>query len=148
MKKYKFLILFIILIIGGTVMILKNKIEGDTYFKNLSLELTGAITCIDCPENNNGFCIIDLKIISSNITDYDLRGKSNEYYCIIKNDRAEIYQCAGANIKYENGDTINIDTYKEKISLYKNGDTIKDNICGVYTDPGFFEYIKKYHPKF
>src|SRR5690606_34158175 len=74
------------------------------------VKLTGIVYFVNKNIGNgfHGRGIIRVKILSSNVNHYDPRNKQINYYCIIKNKKAEIY-CTSAS--YLNiGDTVNINS--------------------------------------
>ncbi|WP_131539557.1 hypothetical protein [Pedobacter nototheniae] len=112
--------------------------------EDLNLQLTGIVYKVDKVKGYNGFGIADLKIINSNIKNYDPRSKNDYYYCIIKNGKIEIYDIVVNAMTI--GDTIKIDT-KNKTILYKNEGRKEEGTIMVNTDDGFYNYIKKHHQK-
>lgn len=68
----------------------QNRIDKEL-LENLNLQLTGVIDSVDVFNGYGGFGIIRLKIISSNMDDYDPRPDHAFYYCVIKKGTAEIY---------------------------------------------------------
>jgi len=112
--------------------------------EDLNLQLTGVVRRTDDPGNFNGTGIAGLKIISSNIENYDPRGKQEYYYCIIKNGEAEIYD---SHVNFMSlGDTVVIDTKNRVIKYKSNNKEVEGNIF-VNTSERFYDYIKKHHQK-
>ena len=72
--------------------------------------MTGIVTDVDEVKGFNAYGIITVRILKTNITEYDPRDTMEFYYCIIRDSIAEIYDHAFRNMI---GDTINIDTKKE-----------------------------------
>lgn len=132
-----FLLLLLFLYIGHTY---ENNIQK-TALKGLDLQLSGVIDSVSKFNGYNGFGIIDLRILSSNMKYYDPRNEKKNYYCIIKNFRAEIYD--GHADEMYTGDTIHIDTGKKLISWRKGKENFQ-YIIWVNTDKTFNEIIKKH----
>ncbi len=53
----------------------KPVMDKNDYFDKLNLNLTGVVVGLDRVRNFNGFDIIEVKVVSSNRTYYDPRGK-------------------------------------------------------------------------
>lgn len=111
------------------------------------LKLTGVVYFInkDIGNGYHGRGIIRVNIIKSNITHYDPRDSQVNYYCIIKNNMAEIY---GTSASYLNiGDTIKIDA-ESKILNFNNKNK-SGKIRMWIGPPQFFKMIKtKGHQEF
>ena len=111
----------------------------------LGLKLVGVVTDVDKIEGYNGFGFMKLKILSTNIINYDPRNKLEFYYCIIKDSIAKIYD-SNINECFVN-DTIEIDTKKATIS-WKNIDRYEQIFTiSINADPRYWEYIKEHHQK-
>src|SRR5690554_2030807 len=82
---------------------------GVRNFKGIeNLKLIGEIyEVLDDIGNYNSTGILRVRLIESNIKYYDPRDKQANYYCIIKNGKAEIYESKLSKIK------------KEKIKIFK-----------------------------
>ena len=97
--------LIIVFVLGGLVFlnlnITKQKEIDKVCLEDLNLQLVGLIDTIDEGNNYHGYGIIRLKIISSNIKDYDPRSKQEYYFCIIKNGMAEIYDHTPTKLKQD-----------------------------------------------
>jgi hypothetical protein len=112
---------------------------------DLNLHLVGVVTNVDKLNGYNGTGVIDLKILNSNIQEYDPR-PNQFYYCIIKNGIAEVYD--GLTDYLFEGDTVCINT--EKRTIVRKS-MVKEKLEGtiwVNSNKGFYDYIKKYHQKF
>lgn len=120
----------------------KDKNDLHAYLTNLNLKMVGVlVTDVDCPNGYNGFCILDIKVLQSNIKNYDERSKNTYYYLgVIKDSVAQIYQYVHDCKK---GDTVVIDT-KNNIILC-NG--LRYDSILVNPDPRFYLYVEKYHSK-
>jgi hypothetical protein len=118
-----------------------NKIR-DAAFKNLDLKLVGVVDTVD-PVYNSYYHvgIIRLRIISSNIKEYDPRGTLDYFYCIIKNSHAEIYDHATRTLK---GDTLIVNT-ESMITVCRRNETIIDSgSISLCSDKGYYDYILKH----
>ncbi|OAD91923.1 hypothetical protein A7A78_10555 [Aequorivita soesokkakensis] len=84
--------------------------------------------------------IIRVNIIKSNMDDYDPRNKQANYYCLIKNRKAEIYEHPGGLKK---GDTIILDIKDRNITYYySNGEL--GGLRNIWISPKrFFNFIKR-----
>ena len=74
---------------------------GTRNFKGIdNLKLTGEIyEVLDDIGNYNSTGILRVRLVESNIKYYDSRDKQANYYCIIKNGKAEIYESELSDIK-------------------------------------------------
>jgi len=113
-------------------------------FENLNLQIIGVVYKIDKVKGYNGFGVANLKVLKSNVKMYDPRSKNEYYYCMLKNDRAEIYDIHVRAMSL--GDTIKIDT-KNKVIFYVNEGRTEEGTIIVNTDDSFYNYIKKHHQK-
>jgi hypothetical protein len=113
-----------------------------TYFNDLNLTLKGEVLAADVPNGYNGFGILRVKILASNINYYDPRGKIKNYYCIIKNGIAEVYQHGISEC--ESGDIVTVDARKREFTIYKkDGKNFVRDIV-LYTNEFFYKYLQKY----
>jgi hypothetical protein len=121
----------------------KTSRVNNNYFDQLALQLKGEVIAVDVPNGYNGFGILRVKILETNIKDYDPRNKSENYYCIIKNGLAEIYQLGVYDCKP--GDIVMVDTKKREFTIQKKegANIIKDIV--LYTNEFFYKYIQKHH---
>lgn len=106
-----------------------------------NLKLTGIVYSIDDGIGNgyHGRGIIRVNIVESNINYYDPRDVQQNYYCIIKNNAAEIY---GTSASYVNvGDTILIDGSSKVLNYYNKKKMGKVKMW--IGPPSFFKMIKK-----
>ena len=123
----------------------KDANERD-FLTKLDLHLLGIVEDVDKVEGYNGTGVIRIKIINSNINDYDPRTINPFYYCIIKNGLAEIYD--GNAQECNIGDTIEIDTQKKLLSWKNLGKENQKYTIWLNTRSSFYEYARKYHQKF
>lgn len=110
-------------------------------FSGLDLNMTGVVTFVN--KEIRGYHargIFRMNIINSNIGHYDPRSTQENYYCIIKNGVAEVYD----NTVYEMevGDTIQIDTNKQIIKWLNKGAEGRMYSISV-GEVSFFRYIKE-----
>lgn len=135
------IIIFVVIVISIRVTE-HNQIE--TYFKSLNLEMTGVLkNDPDCPNGYNGFCVLTIDVIKSNISEYDPRNKLPAYYCIIKGRQAEVYQSMASD--YKKGDTVVIST---KDRIFQSFRTATSRPILLNTNASWFEYLNEYHQKF
>lgn len=110
-------------------------------FSGLDLNMTGVVTFVN--KEIRGYHargIFRMNIIDSNINHYDPRDVQENYYCIIKDGEAEVYDNNVYEI--EIGDTIQIDTNKQLIKwLNKSAEGRMYSIS--VGEVGFFRYIKE-----
>lgn|SRR5690606_1280509 len=110
-----------------------------------NLELTGIIYSFQKVQNKlqgyGGRGIIRVNIIESNMDEYDPRNKQANYFCIIKEGKAEIY--GWGHIDLKEGDTLKLSIPKRTMNFPTaagNNIEIKDIWIG-HVD--FFNYIKE-----
>ena len=113
-----------------------------------NLELTGIVYSVQDLKSKQGkrgydpARIIRLNIVKSNMVEYDPRDKQANYFCIIKDGRAEIY--AGGPTDLKEGDTLKLNIPERTMSFFtvdgKSDMVIKDIRIGSVP---FFNYIKE-----
>lgn len=120
----------------------KNKVHK-TAFEDLKLHLTGVVYDIDPVENGyyHGFGIIRVKIICSDIKEYDQSQSKNYFYCTIKDGRAEIYDHPGQIFI---GDTLSINTQKGIMSVTRKGIVVAKGDISICSIDGYYEYINQH----
>ena len=104
-----------------------------------NLIFSGIVTDVDEVQGYNGYGIIKMKIISSNIKEYDPRDSIEFYYCLIKHGRAEVYGHAFTNMI---GDTLNIDTQKRLMSIGSKGNESDEGSISINPDKNYYQYIR------
>lgn len=120
-----------------------NKKEAEQNgLENLNLQLMGVVESIEEGESFHGYGIIRLKIISSNIQDYDARGKLQYYFCIIKNNIAEVYDHVSVSRTFV-GDTLAYDTKEKLGSRIKNGKKTEEGSIGINRDDAYYRFIER-----
>jgi hypothetical protein len=121
-----------------------NKVEKDWEdFSGLNLKFKGVVYSIEDnvkKGNFHGRGITRINILESNTKSYDPRKKQYNYYCIIKDNKAELYD--NHIIHTSIGDTIEIDT-KQKTIKWLNKHKSKQIYDLSNGEVGFFEYIKE-----
>lgn len=124
----------------------KESHDSNRYFDELNLQLKGKVLSIDIPQGYNGFAIVKVKVLETNKDYYDSRKEAKNYYCVIKNGIAEIYQHGVFNC--EPGDIVIVDT-RRRLFTIQNSDGTND-VQGILltTSERFFKYVKKHHQKF
>ncbi len=106
--------------------------------QDLNLQLTGVVENVDNGANYHGYGIIRLRIINSNIQEYDPRTKQEFYFCVIKNGMAEIYE----HTFVSKVDTVTIDTKKKLMSYIENGKREIGSIS-INADENYYNYIRQ-----
>lgn len=155
MKKHNILIALGVLLLTGYNVIVyfqenttqdNLKVVGSRDFSGIEdLELIGTMHSIQEVHNKwqgyGGIGIIRINIIESNINEYDPREKQANYYCIIKDGKAEIYGWWPADVR--KGDTLKLDVRKRTM-IYPKEDGGNFEINDIWIPAvGFFKYIKK-----
>jgi len=146
MKKIILLIILLCLTYVGCVKKIqsKNKTEkGWRDFSDLDIKLKGVVYYVN-KNINKGFFhgrgIIRIKIIETNTEYYDPRKKQLNYFCIIKNNKAELYD---TNVnETEIGDTIVLNTTTQNIKWIKKSKENKVFSISI-GEVDFFDYIKE-----
>lgn len=148
-KKYRRLFL----IIGIPVLIIfiiwkesSDAADQREYFSSLHINLKGVVTYVDAPNGFNAFGVVGLDLIQSNIKEFDQRNERGNYYCLIKNNKAEIYQweCRECAV----GDTVLINTDNSLFEFY-GANHAKINLpLMLYDNRSFWEYVEKNYQKF
>jgi len=136
------IVLILVFIIGGIIFIsLENKRQNKidrVCLEDLNLQLVGVVDTIEEGRNYHGYGIIRVKIINSNIQEYDPRSQQEFYFCIIKNGIAEIY----THTFVTKVDTITINTKGKIISYIKNGRKEEGSIS-INANKDYYNYIKQ-----
>lgn len=116
---------------------------GTRNFKGIeNLKLIGEIyEVLDDIGNYNGTGILRVRIIESNIKYYDPRDKQANYYCIIKNGKAEIYEGGLSGIK--KGDIIHVDIAKGATQIYIITEEKFEKKATIIYPRRFFDFIKR-----
>ena len=109
--------------------------------EDLNFQLIGVVDSVDKGENFHAYGIIRLRILKSNIKEYDPRPKQQFYFCVIKNGIAEIYDHASLIAK---GDTLIYNT-KEKMGGYlRNGRKYQYGSISINSDDSYWNYIHRH----
>jgi hypothetical protein len=147
MKINKVLITVFVVILLGVYTFYTNSIEQkdmhETAFDDLKLHLVGVVYDIDPVESGyyHGFGIIRVKIISSDIQEYDQSQSKKYFYCTIKKGSAEIYEHTAEIFV---GDTLSINTRKGIISVNRKGVKVSEGDISLCSVDGYYDYIKKH----
>lgn len=135
-------IMIIIFILGAVIFLYTENKKQEEFDKvcldELNLRMIGVVDTFDNGRNYHGYGILRLKIIESNIQDYDPRGKMKFYFCVIKNGIAEIY----THTFITKVDTVIINTKDRIISAKMNGRYDTASIS-IYADPDYYNYINQ-----
>ena len=134
----------IVLIVTFIAMRNQNKSDNE-YFKNLDLNMKAIVSNTFEVNGSNGFDVVDVVVLSSNKYFHDPRGTYENYYCIIKNGLAEVYQLGGAQASI--GDTIEINTLTKRFTIKKAGGDIVEEIR-INSNGKYYEYLKEHYQKF
>lgn len=136
------LIMVIIFTIGAVIFLYTENKKKEQIDKvgldDLNLQLVGIVDSIDNGKNYHGYGIVRLKIIESNVQDYDPRSSQKFYFCVIKNGIAEIY----THTFIDKIDTVKINTKDRTIATKKNGRFDTGSIS-IYADKDYYNYIKQ-----
>jgi hypothetical protein len=109
---------------------------------DINLKMKGVVYFVNNKIGNgyHGRGILRINLIESNLKSYDPRNKQLNYYCIVNNGKAELYDNHVSYAKI--GDTIEIDTNEGTIKWLNKE---KSNL--VYSlsigETHFFDFIKK-----
>jgi hypothetical protein len=139
------IILIIVFLVGGIIFLKLNfqqqkKIDKD-FLEDINLQLLGVVDTVDKGNHYHGYGIIRLKVISSNIQEYDPRHKQEFYFCIIKNGIAEVYDHTSATYKQ---DTLFYDTKLKIGGFLKNGKKEEVGSISINTDKNYYNYIREH----
>lgn len=142
MSKLKQILFFICLLLNSCSIIVKNKnIKDWEDFSDVNLKMKGVVYFVNNKIGNgyHGRGIVRVNLIESNIKSYDPRNKQLNYYCILANGKAELYDNHVSYTKI--GDTIEINT-KEKTIKWLNKE--KSNLIFSLSigETQFFDFIK------
>lgn len=112
---------------------------NEDYFNKVNFKLTGVLIADpDCPDASNGFCILRVRVVESNISNYDPRDHEEHYYCVIEKNYAELYQVNVGSC--QKGDTIHVDA--ETKTFFDKQLNLHAPIL-LYTNDEFYKYAKK-----
>jgi len=119
----------------------RNEAEKNA-LEDLNLQLTGVVESIQEGDNFHSYGIIRLRIISSNVQDYDARGKLPYYFCTIKGNMAEVYQHV-SKLRTFVGDTLTYDTKKKLGARVKNGRKTEEGSISVSRVDDYYRFIER-----
>ena len=119
-----FFVLIVVIYFNGYVPKKFNR----EYFKITKIKIYGYVTDMkfaygDVKLSGN-YGMLYVNIIQSNTKNYDLRDSNYYYYCLIKNNKAELIQ--NSISKFQIGDTVYADLPAREIYIYRNN--YKDSV--------------------
>lgn len=112
--------------------------------EKLNLKLQGIVVNVDEVKGYSGYGIITVRVLKTNIKNYDPRGKVDYYYCVIKDSIAEIYDHAFMRML---GDTLNINTHKRLWSWGSKWNRNNQGSIHVNHSLQYYNYIRA-HTRF
>lgn len=123
-----------------------NAVDRDDFRDIENLYLVGVVYSTQKVENKmhgyHGRGIVRVNVIRSSMDAYDPRNSQANYYCIIKEGKAEIYEHPG---NLNKGDTIILDVKKRKMTYHYN--QLNKNFGGLRNiwigPPSFFDFINE-----
>lgn len=133
------ILLFVALFVIASVLMInsffKSVAEGKEILEEISFDFHGEViykTVID-----GGYGLVGLKLdsVSNNITKYDPRSSSSQYFCVISNDSAEVVLTSVLNT--EIGDYFSFNSKSGNLTI-RRGDSIISN-----EPPRFFSGVGK-----
>lgn len=119
------------------------KVVGIENFKGIeNLILIGEVyEVLDDIGNYHSTGILRINIIETNMEYYDPRDKQANYYCIIKNGKAEIYESELSDIK--KGDIIHVNIAKGATQIYITTKEKFEKKATIIYPRRFFDFIKR-----
>ena len=107
-----------------------------------NLKLTGEVyEVVDNIGNYHGTGILRVNIIETNIEYYDPRDHQANYYCIIKNGKAELYVKGVSDIKPN--DSIFVNISQEKSIVFNSKRNYNRQLSFIVYSRRFFDFIKR-----
>jgi len=107
-----------------------------------NLKLTGEVyEVVDNIGNYHGTGILRVNIIETNIEYYDPRDHQANYYCIIKNGKAELYVKGVSDIKPNDSILVNIS--EEKSIVFNSKRNYNRQLSFIVYPRRFFDFIKR-----
>jgi len=123
--------------------LIEKKEMGWRDFSGLDLKMIGVVTFLNEDVRNGNFHgrgIIRLNILETNLDYYDPRDNQLNYYCLIKDGVAEVYDNTISEMQI--GDTIQIDTQEQTIKWLNK--RAEGRIYSISIgEVSFFRYIKE-----
>lgn len=121
--KPKIALLIIPVLVGILYVIVRTENDDQQayeqrYFERLHLMLTGVIHDVKVT-NTNDCGILYIDVLNTNISAYDPRDSAHNYYCVIKDKKAEILQ--DGIRQFQAGDSISLNTDTRMLRDYRNG---------------------------
>ena len=130
------IVIIIIIQLGNSS---SNK-EKEDYLKSLQFEFSGIVTGKKEVYSATGLVYVDL--IHSTISEYTQRSKNGYYYCIVKDNKAEIIETMNVA---EVGDSIVVDGFKGMVTVYREGKKVTKKKIWVSDFDLFYKDVKKLH---
>lgn len=117
-----------------------NDLEKEAYLKALSFKFSGVITGKKELYSSTGLIYVDMK--ASTVSHYTQRSQNGYYYCILKDDKAEIIETMDLA---EIGDSIVVDGFNHLVTIYGEDGKKKEKKIWVSDFDLFYRQIKKHH---
>ena len=135
-------VLFALIIISVFIYIINSRDEeiNKVGLEDLNLKFSGIVTEVEESNSYNGYGIIRMKILSSNIAVYDPRDTLKFYYCVIKNNIAEVYGHAYSRMI---GDTLNVDTHEKIMSSGSIGNEHNVGSIRINSQEEYYQFIQE-----
>jgi hypothetical protein len=147
MKAGKIIFIFVtLLLVAYFLMEIKRQDTERVALDSLNLKLSGVVLDVKQLESTHGTGIILIKIINSNVDYYDPRSKVENYYCIIRNGIAEVYD--GHAFSILPSDTVYIDSRAREIKWKNDKGKINTGTIWVNTDENFRNYVRERNKHF
>ena len=110
--------------------------DDEEYFKKIDLKMDAVVNeNPDCPSASNGFCVLSLKVLTSNIQYYN--EKDSNFFILINNDYAYLLLLGCRDIN--KGDTLKIDVMKKNVYCLNKRKSFQ---IIMPTNDHFLSYVK------
>lgn len=116
--------------------------DSEKEFNKLNFHLIGEVKSVDNPEYFNGFGVLNIEVHQTTLEYYDRRNLDSFYYCVIRNNRAQIYQFASRDFKI--GDLVELDLSDRELKLLR-GDKVQVIDIALNVDERFYKYVRENH---
>ena len=142
-KKAKYrmppIIVAILCVVAGAIFFTWQEKRTDRQLvTDLHWKMKGVITGVYRPKNLNGFGIVKVDMLESNLEQYDIRPRT-PFYCIIKNSKAVLLQIGAGDTAV--GDTVEVDTDKKRFKAYSQRHKIVKEIT-INDDSRLYDYLE------
>lgn len=146
LKEYKIVILIISVFISvfiSAIFIIRNTQNNrlKAYLENFNCYFSGVV--IDKKVIDPDWGIVSLELDSSTVEVYDVRDSSPFYYCVIKEEKAEIIEYGLSDLYI--GDSIIVDGIKDEITIYRKGNMIDNRKLFVLTEKMWLKKVREAH---